>query len=288
MTYPIVVAVDGSASALNATRWAADEAAQRNLPLHLFHGIAPSSIGNVTISVFDALEADGRRQLAEAEAVALERHPGLRVDVELRHGNHVEMLIELSKTARLMVLGSRGLGAFAGRLAGSTSVALVAHGACPVAIVRDEKVPPVGGAVVVGVDGSPASVEAVAVAFDEASWRGVDLVAVHTWLDFSSDNAYAYARQFVLDWDRIEAEELEVLAQRLAGWQEKYPDVTVVRVVERDRPLRQLLTRAEDAQLLVVGSRGRGGFSSMLLGSTSQALIYHAPCSLIIARPASA
>jgi nucleotide-binding universal stress UspA family protein len=287
MTLPIVVAVDGSACALDATRWAADEAAQRNVPLHLFHGIAASAVGNVTISVFDALEADGRRQLAEAEAAAVERHPGLRVDVALGHGNHVEMLIELSRDAHLMVLGSRGLGAFAGRLAGSTAVALVAHGACPVAVIRDEGTPPAKGPVVVGVDGSPASEEAVAIAFDEAAWRGVDLVAVHTWLDFTSDNAYAYARQFVLDWSRIETEELELLAQRLAGWQEKYPEVTVRRVVERDRPLRQLLERAEEAQLLVVGSRGRGGFSSMLLGSTSQALIYHAPCPLIIARPSA-
>jgi nucleotide-binding universal stress UspA family protein len=121
-------------------------------------------------------------------------------------------------------------------------------------------------------------------AFDEASWRRAELVAVHTWLEFSSDNAYAYARQFLVDWDAIETREREVLAERLAGWQEKYPDVAVRRVVTRDRPVRCLLEHAADAQLLVVGSRGRGGFTGMLLGSTSQALIYHAPCPLLVTR----
>jgi nucleotide-binding universal stress UspA family protein len=111
---------------------------------------------------------------------------------------------------------------------------------------------------------------------------------VHTWIDFSSDYSYAYAQQFVTDWEEIETEERELLAQRLAGWQEKYPDVTVKRVVTPDRPVRHLLEQASGAQLLVVGSRGRGALSGALLGSTSQALIYHSPCPLLIARPTSA
>jgi nucleotide-binding universal stress UspA family protein len=173
-------------------------------------------------------------------------------------------------------------------LAGSTAVALVAHGHCPVAVIRGrtpDGIPPAGGPVVVGLDGSPASEAAVAIAFDEASLRGADLVAVHTCSEYQSDSGYAYARQFVVDWDAIDVREREVLAERLAGWQEKYPDVLVRRVVARDRPVRALLEQTAEAQLLVVGSRGHGGFTGMLLGSTSQALIYHGTCPLLVARP---
>jgi nucleotide-binding universal stress UspA family protein len=146
---------------------------------------------------------------------------------------------------------------------------------------------PSRGAVVVGVDGSPAGESALAMAFDEASWRGADLIAVHTWIEFYSDSSSASAGQFLVDWDALETCERELLAERMAGWQEKYPDVEVRRVVTRDRPVRCLLEHAADAQLLVVGSRGRGGLSGMLLGSTSQALMYHAPCPLLVVRPAA-
>jgi nucleotide-binding universal stress UspA family protein len=299
---PIVVGIDGSASALHAARWAAEEAAFRRVPLRLVHGVhvpvsAAAYIGRMGVptSFFEILESDGRRYLADAEAAVHQAHPEVEVDVDLLRGYPVPVLISLSQAARLMVLGSRGLGGFSGLLAGSTAVALVGHGHCPVAVIHgpaSEGAPPaggpVGGPVVVGVDGSPASEAAIAMAFEEASLRNVDLVAVHTWLDFSSDYSYAYARQFMVDWKEIEIEAQELLAQRLAGWQEKYPDVTVKRVVTRDRPAHHLLERANQAQLLVVGSRGRGGMSGVLLGSTSQALIYHSPCPLLVVRPVTA
>lgn len=295
---PIVVGVDGSASALNAAGWAAGEAAFRHVPLRLVHGVhVPVSeaayIGRVGVptSFFEILESDGRRYLADAEAAVRQAHPEVEVDTDLLKGYPVPVLISLSQAARLMVLGSRGLGGFSGLLAGSTAVALVGHGHCPVAVIHGpapEGPLSTGGPVVVGVDGSPASEAAIAMAFEEASLRNVDLVAVHTWLDFSSDYSYAYARQFMVEWKEIEIEAQELLAQRLAGWQEKYPDVTVKRVVARDRPAHHLLEHAAQAQLLVVGSRGRGGMSGLLLGSTSQALIYHSPCPLLVVRPATA
>jgi nucleotide-binding universal stress UspA family protein len=265
----IVVGVDGSISALNAASWAANEAAFRRLPLHLLHAVnaalsAAAYIGRfgAPTSFFEAIEADGRRHLAEAEAAVRQAHPGLEVDVDLQRGDPIPILINLSQTARLLVLGSRGLGGFSGILAGSTAVALVAHGHYAVAVIRGhapDEAPPTAGPVVVGVDGSPTSETAIAMAFEEASLRNADLVAVHTWLDYSSDSSYVYSPQFLIDWDRIETEARELLAQRLAGWQEKYPDVTVHRVVTRDRPVHHLLAHVAQAQLLVVGSRGRGG-----------------------------
>jgi nucleotide-binding universal stress UspA family protein len=142
--------------------------------------------------------------------------------------------------------------------------------------------------VVVGVDGSPTSEPALAMAFEEAAMRGAGLVAVHAWVEFTSETAYVSARQFLVDWNAVETREHEMLAERLAGWQEKYPDVEVRRVVTGGRPAKCLLDEADDAQLLVVGSRGRGGFTGMLLGSTSQALIHHAPCPLVVVRPIAA
>jgi nucleotide-binding universal stress UspA family protein len=133
---------------------------------------------------------------------------------------------------------------------------------------------------VVGVDGSSTSDAAIATAFDEASWRGAELVAVHAWPEWGSDHGHSGA--LVDDSGQVEK---ELLAERLAGWQEKYPDVAVRRVLTQGRPVEQLLKHAAGAQLVVVGSRGNGGFSGMLLGSTSQALIRHATCPLLVVRP---
>ena len=133
--------------------------------------------------------------------------------------------------------------------------------------------------VVVGIDGSPASESATAIAFEEASRRGVELVAVHAWSDF------AVAELPGVEWSDVQTQAEEALAERLAGWQERYPDVRVRRVVVLDRPARQLLERSESAQLTVVGSHGRGGFAGMLLGSVSAAVAESARMPVIVARP---
>ena len=290
----IVAGVDGSAPALRAARWAADEAARRRVPLRLVQVIdVVSATGGFAPppAFFTELESEGRRQLTEAETAILQDHPELDVELVLRTASLVPTLVALSEDAQLVVLGARGSGGFSGLLAGSTAIALVAHGRSPVAVIRDgatDATPPSQGPVVVGVDGSPTSEPALAAAFEEAAMRGVDLVAVHAWLEYVSDTAYATARQLLVDWDAVETRERETLAERLAGWQEKYPDVAVRRVVAGGKPAKLLLEEAGDAQLLVVCSRGHGGFAGMLLGSTSQALIHHAPCPLLVVRPVAA
>ncbi|HEU5108335.1 MAG TPA: universal stress protein, partial [Micromonosporaceae bacterium] len=89
-----------------------------------------------------------------------------------------------------------------------------------------------------------------------------------------------------IDWQLLDKQAHEMLAERLARWADRYPTVKVHRVVTRDRPAHALLEAAAGAELTVVGSRGRGGFAGLLLGSVSQALIHHAPCPVLIARPA--
>jgi nucleotide-binding universal stress UspA family protein len=137
--------------------------------------------------------------------------------------------------------------------------------------------------VVVGVDGTPVGEAAIAFAFAAASMRGTGLVAVHTWTDLVLEAAFAGSAA-QLDFSVLAEEAGEVLGERLAGWQEKYPDVPVTRHVSRERASRALLRHAEHAGLVVVGSRGRGGFRGLLLGSTSQHLLHHAPCPVAVVR----
>ncbi|MEO6083333.1 MAG: universal stress protein [Umezawaea sp.] len=284
---PVVVGVDGSATALDAVAWAADDCARHHLPLRLVHCYTFPTGGYPELIVDGqgfaaALEERGRQWLEEAEVAAHTCAPDVTVETRLLLTPTIPQLIEESKHARAVVLGSRGLGGFTGILIGSTAVALAAHGHCPTAVVRGTTT--VDGPVVVGVDGSTASEAAIAFAFDAASVREAPLTAVLSWTDALVDSALQ-ATRFTMAELKDEESQTRLLAERLAGWQEKYPDVTVDQVVVRDRPAPALLRLAENARLLVVGSRGRGGFTGMILGSTSQALVHHAPCPVAVVRP---
>lgn len=281
---PIVVGVDGSESATQAVRWAAREAARRQAPLLLVHACSTVPVvtpPGVTLprSYHDAMLEQGTQWLSDAAEAATAAAPDARVRTELPNGFAAEQLIGRSASAQLVVLGSRGLGGFTGMVVGSIAVAVVTHGHCPVVVVRGVAAtdPPSELPVAVGVDGSPASDAAVRFAFDAAAARGVPVVAVHTWMDVALGVEWD-----AVDWERIEAQEHPLLAERLATARERHPGVPVQRVVTQDRPARTLLEVAQHAQLVVVGSRGRGGFRGLLLGSTSQALIYHSPCPVAV------
>jgi nucleotide-binding universal stress UspA family protein len=129
-----------------------------------------------------------------------------------------------------------------------------------------------------GIDGSPASEAATALAFNEASRRGVELVALHAWSDVG------VFPMLGMDWRESEAKGQEILAERLAGWREQYPDVRVKRLIFCDKPSRWLLEQSAHAQLVIVGNRGRGGFAGMLLGSVSSALVHAATVPVIVVR----
>jgi nucleotide-binding universal stress UspA family protein len=130
-----------------------------------------------------------------------------------------------------------------------------------------------------GIDGSIASEAATALAFDEASRRGVDLVALHAWSDVGIPPL------FINDWwYDLQTEARELLAERLAGWQEKYPDVHVDRRIVCDVPAHALVAESRVAQLVVVGSHGRGGFAGMLLGSVGAAVAHASDAPVIVVR----
>lgn len=288
---PIVAGVDGSASALHAVTWAAREAARRKAPLRLVHvcTLLPPGYPEPVLQpagYVEELVEQGRRWLREAEDAVRATAVDIEVSADVLDGIAARVLVEESWTARLVVLGSRGLGGFSGLLVGSVAVALAAHGHCPVVVIKpsDGDAPaPETGPVLVGVDGSPLSDDAVAFAFDYAASRGAPLVAVHTWLDVNLAGAWT-SLPWALEWATVQAEEERVLAERLASWRDKYPDVEVRKVVAKDRPLHALLENASGAQLIVVGSRGRGGLSGLGLGSVSQSLLRHAKVPVAVVR----
>ncbi|MGV0642297.1 universal stress protein [Mycolicibacterium sp. XJ879] len=284
--YGILVAVDGSPESQAAIRWAAREAATRGTQVTLMHVIAPVEVTwPVTYlqSSFDEYQEENGTQVIEqaqkifSECVGTAEAPPVRTAIE--HGPIASTLITASGDAWLVVAGTRGMGALGRTLLGSVSNGLLNYARCPVAIVPDEaQTPDPAAPVLLGIDDSPASDGAAALAFDEASRRGVELVALHAW----SDN-----RIFPIvgmDWQKYEEEGHKVLAERLAGWQEQYPDVQVRRRLVADHPARWLLDESNQAQLVVVGSRGRGGFKGMLLGSVASKVAQGAKVPVIVVR----
>ncbi len=282
---PIVVGVDGSESAMAAVRWAAHEARTRGTWLRLVHAYeVPVGYPDGFVDhrrLRDALAAQGATWLAEAAKAAEETVPGLRVATAARVAGPVPVLVEESTVATQVVLGTRGLGGFTGLLVGSTAVELSGRAHCPVVVVRGE--PERSGPVVVGVDGTPVGEAAIAHAFAAASAYGTELVAVHTWTDLLVETAFAGGAA-ALDFSPLAETAAAELGERLAGWREKYPDVPVTRHVERDRPGAALRRHAAHARLVVVGTRGRGGFRGLLLGSTGQQLLRHAACPVAVVR----
>ncbi len=284
----IVVGTDGSAFADAAVRWAAREAAMRDLPVTLAHVIPPlieaPHDGRLRSRIIRWQMYRGHQILGDARRLAAETAGTDRPKVreELLFDAVVPSLVQLSKDATMLVVGSRGAGVFGSRRLGSVSAGLCRHALCPTAVIheREDAIEDTKLPVLVGIDGSPASETATALAFDEASRRGVGLTALHAWSDVGVFPLLG------MDWHTYRDEGAETLGERLAGWQERYPDVAVERRLVCDRPAHWLLDEASRAQLVVVGSHGRGGFAGMLLGSVSTAVAEAAEVSVIVARGA--
>ncbi len=264
---PIVVGVDGSDSARDAAEWAADLAAIWGVPLHLLTvGPPPDRL----VELGDAAERAGA-------------HP---VVVDASAGNVVDVIADRAHTARMLVLGSYGEGAWSGMLAGAVAVALVTSVECPVAVIRGtapQIPPPRGGPVVVGVDGSPAGRAALALAAELAASLGSRLVVVHAWTDIvvTGDRARRSPEAEPV----LAARAATLLDTELAELALAHPGLPVERSLVAGTPLRALLAAAEGARLLVVGHRGLAADPERRLGSTSLALIEFVPCPVVVTGP---
>ncbi|MFD5448137.1 MULTISPECIES: universal stress protein [unclassified Streptomyces] len=288
-TPSVVVGVDGSPSSRQAVRTAAHEAGLRGAELQLVHafgwtvphvppGGPPWNPGGTGVREL----VDGT--LAEAEELARRVAPQVTVARQVSVGEPLMVLEIASRTASLVVVGHRGLSTFGSLLLGSTAGHLAAHGRCPVLVVRGRDDP--AGPVLLAVDEAPASEGAVRFAFAEASMRHADLLAVHVSREGHTD-AYDEPADppFVTRGQReprVHAE--HVIDAALAGFADRYPEVSVRRLPVVGPVRRALIDASAEAQLLVVGARGRGGFTGLLLGSVSQALLHHAHCPLVVAR----
>ncbi|MCU7729398.1 universal stress protein [Actinoplanes sp. KI2] len=273
---PVVVGVDGSVPSLAAVDLAAQEAVLRRCGLRLVHALA---------SPYPQFPAEGwlrphaENILGEAWRHAHEMAPDLPIDGEIITGQAGTVLRDCSRTARLVVVGDRGASGFGALLVGSVAVQMAAHAACPILVARgeaDRESP-----VLLGVDGSSANDPAVGFAFEEAALRGVPLVAEHAWAHPVSTGP-GDMLPLVYDVSELGHDEERLLSEALAGWQAKYPDVVVERKLVRGGARPALIEATRHAQLVVVGSRGRGGFTGLLLGSVSQAVLHHADCPVAI------
>ncbi|MGW1917266.1 universal stress protein [Streptomyces sp. NPDC002076] len=266
MSSLVVVGVDGSSSSHAAVVQAAREAQRRRAELRVVHAFS-WPVG----PMYAPLDPSPLNGLAhDAAQAARSVAPEVEVGEAVMIGGAVSVLTAESRAADLVVVGRRGIGGFAGMLLGSTAVSLAAHSHCPVLVVREE--PDDAGPIVLAVDGSPAGEEAVEFAFTEAELREAEIVAAHAWLP---DHASAGTG--------VESVE-RLLAHAVAGRAERYPDVTVRQEVLSGETREVLIEASRKAQLTVVGARGRGGFSGMLLGSVSQALLHHAHCPVAVVR----
>lgn len=234
----VVVGIDGSEHAAAAAEWAASEAARRGVAVRLVHASFPPDAWSAAAA--SALLVLARGELRAAANAVRAAQPRVPVRTVLRHGHPTAVLREESVLARAVVLGARGRHGFDGLMLGSVAAGVAAHAHCPVAVIHAAPARP-DGPVVLGVGEAVVGDAALEMAFDEASARMVSLVVVHEYPQLADPTG---SRE---------------VAERLARWCDKYPDVPVERVELRHSPTDALLERVATAQLVVVDDRGAGG-----------------------------
>ncbi|MFB4320599.1 universal stress protein [Actinomadura sp. 21ATH] len=283
----IVVGVDGSEPGMAAVDRAAWEAVLRNAPLRVVHSAPPwlfhPPATHRLAAVRDWMYANGEEILRRALARARGKAPGVRASGEQIGGQAADVLIRESAEAAMVVVGGHGAGALADLLLGSAALQVVSHAVCPAVDVRpggDAHAQDPTGEIVVGVDGSPGSADALGFAFEEAALRKAPLRALLARSRPASQGP-GDMQPLVHD-PAVVMKEERALTEFVAGWVSEYPDVAFTHQVVHARPARALVEASAGAGLLVVGARGRGGFSGLLLGSVGHAVLHRARCPVAV------
>ena len=283
---PVVVGVDGSPLAMAAVARAAQVASSRGLPLKVLHAFAPDlpmlGFGQLTDGSA-VVSTHARRLVANGVARAHAVDPALTVTTAIRDGYASQALVDAARTASLVVVGAMGHGVLSRASVGAVAMQVVTHARCPVMVVGHETSggAPATGRVVVGVDGSKPSLRALAAAFDEALRTGGTVDVVHAWEAHSATDPTLATDS---SWSTYEANLEQIVESAIRTRRLEHPDVKVDYEVVRSEPVRALVDRTEGAALLVVGSRGSGGFPGLHVGSTALRLMGRSHCPLLFTR----
>jgi nucleotide-binding universal stress UspA family protein len=276
---PVIVGVDGSRDGLIALTWAVRFASNRQCPVRGVHVVDET---RPVPPVSPAFDHDDGTDVLEDAADELARLGYDDARFEIRHGVPAQVLLDLSGDATLLVIGRRGAGGFAELVVGSTSQVCAALARAALVVVPDCWQPDADerGRIVVGVDGSTGCQLALDFGFEVARMRGEELVVMHAadvpetypppdlWLDPGSAPWTAEAERLV--------------TESLAGWSEKYPEVTVRTDFVPGHPVQVLARESEAADLVVVGGLGRTQFTPLLMGSVSRGLLHHSQCPVAV------
>lgn len=280
MNKPIVVGFNASAGSEAALTWALQRAGSYKLPVTIIHAVDDRWM-SPDFQYHELIRQSGMDMLQKAQASAAEQAPDVKVDIQLRHGSGGSVLREVSKEASIVVVGEHDKHWMDGGPLTDRALQIVSASEIPAAVIPLNRGSDHG--VVVGVDGSEESLQAVNFAAAEADRGGDELTVVLAfrrparWIE--NQLPKSGLAETILEEDRI------VLAESVAGLADKYPDLVVHQKLEPDtEPAKALVEAAKDARLLVIGSRGRGGFSRMVLGSTAHAVLLNLPCPTIVTR----
>jgi nucleotide-binding universal stress UspA family protein len=286
----IVVGVDGTDHAIDAARWAGAVAARSGGSLHLVHVMRP--VDEALLVLTSPHQADAGAYPRELGREVLDRvaekvradFPGLRISRTLSHRSPGNALTEHSRHARMVVLACAEVSPAGALLAGSTTLTVAAHSACPVVAWRGGTVAPTAAPIVVGVDEAERSHTALVTAFGLADRLGVGVTVVHALPERRAPGEVNIP--VIVDWEALESEALQKLSATVAPVADRWPRVDVAYAVKTGRAGRVILDHAAGAQLIVVGTRGRGNVASALLGSTGLRLLHHSPVPIVLC-PAS-
>ena len=280
MSEKYLIGVDGSEQSRTALAWGLARAAERGAAVELLHVADDSFLSESVAFLSEAQQASEQMLAAEIEHARSLGFTG-EISGTAVVGHPIAEVEEASKRADLLILGAHAGSRFAGSFFGTRAVKVAATAHCPVAVIPPEAPVP-NATVVVGVDGSEASKKAIAYAAEEASTRGIPLTAVYAWMPpLTPGLEYLWSEELVSS-QRAAAE--EAIAIGVAGLASRYPDLEIRREIVQSPPVAALVDAAKGAEMIVVGSRGRGGISRLLLGSVSHGVLQALPCPVVVTR----